>query len=38
MSSDLFENDIYKMYTEIIYLIYVLKEFGIKWPTMVDMP
>ena len=27
-----------KCVLEIIYLIYVWKGFGIKWPTMVDMP
>ena len=30
MSSVMFKNIIYKMCLEIIYLMYVLKEFGIK--------
>ena len=35
MSSGSFKNVIYKMCLKIIYLIYV---FGIKSPTVVDMP
>ena len=38
MSSGLFKNVNDKMCLEIIYLIYVYKGFGIKWPIMVDMP
>ena len=37
MSSGLFKNVIFKMCLEIIYLIYVWKGFGIKWPTKVDV-
>ena len=33
MSQGLFENIIFKMYLETIYLIYVSKGFGIKWST-----
>ena len=38
MGISLFENVIYKMCLEIIYLIYVLKGFSIKRLTNVDMP
>ena len=38
MSSSLFKNVIFKVCLEIIYLKYVWKGFGIKWPVMVDMP
>ena len=38
MCLGLFKNVIYKMSLEIIYLIYVSKRVGIKWPAMVDMP
>ena len=37
MKLGLFKNVIFKMRLEIIYLTFVWKGFGIKWPTMVDI-
>ena len=38
ISSGLFKNVIFWICFEIIYSIYRLKRFDIRWPTMVDMP